>query len=64
MKALQIISDEYLEKCKRLSTEEILEFLEEFRQLLPESVYREQTERRLAEWHRGKRESETESEPR
>jgi len=52
MKSLQLISDEYLEKCKKLTTREILDFLEEFRQLLPESVYIEQTQARLAEWHK------------
>ena len=30
MKALQKFSDEYLERCKDLSIEEILEFLENF----------------------------------
>ena len=33
MKALQYFSDEYLEHCRRMSREEILEFLESFRQL-------------------------------
>lgn len=33
MKALQIFSDEYLEACKELSTEEIGQFLEDFRQI-------------------------------
>lgn len=51
MKSLQLISDEYLERCKKLTTPEILDFLEEFRQLLPESVYREQTRERLDQWH-------------
>lgn len=31
MKALQLFSDEYLERCKDLSVEEILDFLEDFR---------------------------------
>jgi hypothetical protein len=28
---VQYFSDEYLEQCKRLTTEEIVEFLEDFR---------------------------------
>jgi hypothetical protein len=52
LKALQLISDEYLEKSRKLSTAEILDFLEEFRQLLPESVYLEQTQQRQDEWRR------------
>lgn len=33
MKALQEFTDEYLEQCKKMSTEEILYFLESFRQM-------------------------------
>ncbi|MCB9091350.1 MAG: hypothetical protein H6621_10065 [Halobacteriovoraceae bacterium] len=32
-KAIQKFSDEYLEECKRLTADEILEFLENFRNL-------------------------------
>ncbi len=32
MKALQKFSDDYLETCKQMSTEEIAQFLEDFRQ--------------------------------
>lgn len=33
MKALQTFSDEYLERCKEMSVEEIVEFIEGFREL-------------------------------
>lgn len=34
MKALQLFSDEYLRRCSRLSTAEILQFLEDYRQTI------------------------------
>lgn len=38
MKALQIFSDEYLEVCKKISTEEIAQFLDDFRQIHGEAL--------------------------
>lgn len=32
-KALQIFTDEYLERCRELTTEQIVNFLEQFRQV-------------------------------
>jgi len=37
-KALQYFSDQYLESCKKLTPEQILDFQENFRQLHSESV--------------------------
>jgi len=33
MRALQYFSDEYLERCKGITTEQVLEFLETFRKM-------------------------------
>lgn len=33
MSALQIFEDEYLERCKALSTRQIVDFLDDFRQI-------------------------------
>lgn len=38
MKAIQYFSDDYLEQCKNLSYEEIIEFLENFRILQEEKT--------------------------
>ena len=49
MKAVQILSDEYIQKSAKLSIQERIDFLEEFILLLPESVFEEQKKKRLEE---------------
>jgi len=50
MRSVQLLSEEYVARSAALSVTERLEFLEEFRLLLPLSVFEEERERRLAEW--------------
>lgn len=38
LKTVQFFNDEYLEKCKELSPDQIIEFLENFRELCCERV--------------------------
>lgn len=52
MRATQLYSAEYVEKSARLSVSERLEFLEEYRQLLPLSVFEEAMQARQAAWER------------
>ena len=52
MRATQLYSDEYIEKSAKLSVSERLEFLEEYRQLLPLSVFEEALHARRVAWER------------
>ncbi|WP_167483032.1 hypothetical protein [Leptospira noumeaensis] len=51
MEAFQELTDEYIQKSKSLSVTERLEFLEEYRLLLPESVFTEKQNLYLKEWN-------------
>lgn len=51
MKVTQLLSEEYVQRSAKLSLMERLEFLEEFRLLLPLSVFEEQNASRLKAWH-------------
>ncbi|GEM_PF-3423797 len=51
MKVAQLLSEEYIRRSQQLSVMERLEFLEEFRLLLPLSVFEEHYQNRLKEWH-------------
>ncbi len=51
MKTVQILSEEYVQRSAQLSTMERLEFLEEFRLLLPLSVFEEDHTNRLEAWY-------------
>lgn len=55
MKALQILSREYVHKSLQASLAERLEFLEEFRRLLPLSVYEDHYANRRMEWSSGEK---------
>ncbi len=46
----QKLSDEYIEKSKLLSITDRLEFLEEYRLLLPDSVFLEKQKQYLKDW--------------
>ena len=51
MKAVQLLSVEYVHRSEKLSLTERLEFLEEFRLLLPLSVFEENIRDRLKTWN-------------
>lgn len=51
MKGIQLLSEEYVRKSEKLSLTERLEFLEEFRLLLPLSVFENDRRERLKAWH-------------
>lgn len=51
MKAIQLLSVEYVRRSENLSLAERLEFLEEFRLLLPLSVFEENRRDRLKTWN-------------
>ena len=50
MKVTQLLSKDYIKKSEQLNLMERLEFLEEFRLLLPLSVFEEHYANRLKEW--------------
>jgi len=49
MKTIQYFSDEYLERCKQMSTTDIINFLEDFRLLYGEQEGAERLKRIRAE---------------
>lgn len=51
MRATQVLSAEYAEKSLQLTVMERLEFLEEYRLLIPISVFEQHYQKRLDEWH-------------
>ncbi|MCZ8158195.1 MAG: hypothetical protein O9264_18900 [Leptospira sp.] len=51
MEAIQYLSNEYIEKSLLLSVTERLEFLEEYRLLLPESLFEERRNRYIENWN-------------
>lgn len=51
MKVTQLLSEEYIRRSEQLSLMERLEFLEEFRLLLPLSVFEEHYRNRLKDWY-------------
>lgn len=51
MRVTQLLSPEYIKKSAELTITERLEFLEEYRLLLPLSVFEEHHRRRLEEWY-------------
>ena len=50
MKGTQILSAEYVRRSAKLSTNEVIEFLEEFRLLVPISVFEEKNKNCIAAW--------------
>ncbi len=50
MKGTQLLSVEYVRRSEKLSTTEVLEFLEEFRLLVPLTVFEEKHRACLAAW--------------
>ncbi|MFO1471003.1 MAG: hypothetical protein U1F27_08215 [Turneriella sp.] len=50
MKATQLLSAEYVEKSAKLSIGEILDFLEEYRLLVPVTVFEEKKQACLSAW--------------
>lgn len=50
MKATQLFSAEYLQKSAKLSTTEVIEFLEEFRLLVPVAVFEEKQRACVSAW--------------
>lgn len=59
MKATQVLTEEYVYKSSSTSLTERLQFLEEFRLLLPVSVFEEHYQNRLKEWHETEPSAET-----
>lgn len=51
MESYQILTDEYIRKSRQLSVSERLEFLEEYRLLLSESVFVEKQKQYLLNWN-------------
>jgi len=51
MKVVQELSAEYIRRSQQLTIMERLEFLEEYRQLLPLSVFEEDRRARLKAWY-------------
>ena len=51
MKVTQELSEEYIRRSQQLTIMERLEFLEEYRQLLPLSVFEEDRQARLKVWY-------------
>ncbi len=51
MKVTQKLSEEYIRRSQQLTIMERLEFLEEYRQLLPLSVFEEDRKARLKAWY-------------
>lgn len=51
METFQELTDDYIQKSKNLTVTERLEFLEEYRLLLPESVFAEKQNQYLKEWN-------------
>jgi hypothetical protein len=50
MVTFQHLTDEYIQKSKRLTISERLEFLEEYRLLLPETVFIEKYKQYMKDW--------------
>ncbi|WP_167481418.1 hypothetical protein [Leptospira kemamanensis] len=48
--SIQKLTDEYIEKSRLLRVTDRLEFLEEYRLLLPESVFLEKQKQYLKNW--------------
>jgi hypothetical protein len=53
MKVTQNLSEEYVEKSRLLSVTDALEFLEEYRLILPLSVFEEKNRATLEAWQKG-----------
>lgn len=52
MKATQILTEEYIRKSASTNLMERLDFLEEFRLLLPASVFEQHYQNRLKAWQK------------
>jgi len=50
MRSVQLLSEEYIARSAALTVTERLEFLEEFRLLLPLSVFEDERRQRLEAW--------------
>ncbi len=52
LKVTQDLSSEYVERSRQLTVNDALEFLEEFRLLVPLSVFEDKNRAALAAWHK------------
>jgi hypothetical protein len=52
MKSVQLLTEEYVRRSAQLTVQERLEFFEEFRQLVPLSVFEEKRRAVLETWEK------------